>query len=331
MTRTVRPATADDIPRMVELLMQDARARHALDPVLWALADDAPERIEDAIVFALTALEQPFPQAWLVAADGPALAGVVHAMHLPVPPIYAGRQGPPGLILPDSFAAPDALEGTVEALVEAAEADLRAAGARVVLASFVTGGAWRCCLDRRGYEALTLYLARTDLGDARPPTGVRPATEEDVPGIVARSAEHRAILAGLDPFWEIHPEADARFDRWMRRSLTLADRDMRVAGPPDALEGYVIAQPASRLHVPPAHAIAGTGVIDDFHHADLADPSALADGGAGASALLRSAEAAFADRGVGASLVVCPAAWRSKVKLLEAAGYETAMVWQVKR
>ena len=195
----------------------------------------------------------------------------------------------------------------------------------------MTGEAWRSCFARRGYEALTLYLARTDLGDAGPPAGFRPATEEDVPGIVARSAENRAILAGLDPFWEVHPEADARFDRWMRRSLTLSDRDMRVAGPPDALEGYVIAQPASRLHFPPAHAIAGTGVIDDFHHAELADPSALADGGAGAMALLRSAEAAFADRGVGASLVVCPAAWRSKVELLRGAGYETAMVWSIRR
>ena len=130
MTRTVRHATPDDVPRMVELLMRDARDWHALDAVLWALADDAPAQIEDAVLFALTAPEQPFRQAWLVAADGPAITGAIHAMHLPVPPIYAGRFGPPGLILPDSFAAPDAPEGTVEALVEAAEADLRAAGAR---------------------------------------------------------------------------------------------------------------------------------------------------------------------------------------------------------
>ena len=117
----------------------------------------------------------------------------------------------------------------------------------------------------------------------------------------------------------------------MRRSLTLPDRDMRVSGPPDALEGYLIAQPASRLHFPPAHDISGTGVIDDFYHPDLADPSALANAGAGAMALLRAAEAAFAARGIGAAFVVCPAAWTSKVELLEAAGYATAMVWSIRR
>ena len=331
MTRSIRSATPADLPRMVDLLMQDARRRHAADPILWALAGDAPAQIEKAVTIALTAEEQPFRQAWLVAVVGDALVGVIHAMHLPAPPIYAGRHGPPGLILPDSFVATDASEGTVEALVEAAEADLREAGARITLASFVTGEEWRSCFERRGYEPLTLYLARTGLGDAGAPAGVRSATEDDVPGIVARSAQNRAVLVGLDPFWEAHPEADTRFERWMRRSLTLDDRDMLVTGPPNDLEGYVIAQPASRLHFPPAHDISGTGVIDDYYHPDYADPSALVDEGEGATALLGAAERAFADRGIGAAFIVCPAAWHSKIELLEGAGYEAAMVWSIKR
>ena len=295
------------------------------------MADDAAAQIEKAPTFALTAEAQPFPQFWQVAEEDGQLVGVVHSMLLPVPPIYAGEDGMPGLILPDSFAAPDAPGGTVAALVDSAEAALREAGARILLSSFVTGRAWRSAFEAGGYVPLTLYLSRTDMGDAGMPSGVRPATEDDVPGIVARSAENRRVLYDIDPFWAIHAEADTRFDAWMRRSLTLPDRDMIVMGKPAALEGYVIAQPASRLHFPPAHDITGTGVIDDFYHPDLADPATLAHGGAGAAALLRAAEAAFAERGTGAAFIVCPAGWRSKVELLEAAGYETAMVWSIKR
>ncbi|OIQ23391.1 MAG: hypothetical protein BM562_18560 [Alphaproteobacteria bacterium MedPE-SWcel] len=106
---------------------------------------------------------------------------------------------------------------------------------------------------------------------------------------------------------------------------------MMVLGPSEDLQGYIIAQPASRLHFPPAHDITGTGVIDDYHHSDLANPVALDHGGEGASALLRAAEAAFANRGIGAAFVVCPAGWASKIKLLESAGYGTAAVWSIKR
>ena len=47
--------------------------------------------------------------------------------------------------------------------------------------------------------------------------------------------------------------------------------------------------------------------------------------------LLRAAEAAFANRGMEAAFVVCPAGWTSKIELLKSAGYETAMVWSSKR
>ena len=104
-----------------------------------------------------------------------------------------------------------------------------------------------------------------------------------------------------------------------------------VMGIVEELDGDILAPPASRLHFPPAHDITGTGVIDDYYHRDMADPTALADGSEGATALLRAAEAAFANRGVGAAFVVCPAGWLSKIEILEAAGYETAMVWSIKR
>ncbi|MDT0684182.1 hypothetical protein RM543_15970 [Roseicyclus sp. F158] len=271
------------------------------------MADDAASQVEKAVTFALIAEAQPFRQFWQVAENGGRIVCVVHSMLLPVPPIYAGADGTPGLILPDSFAVTDAPEGTVEALVEAAQAVQREAGARIFLSSFVAGPDWRAAFDAKSYEPLTLYFSRSDLGDAGRPSDVRPANEADVPGIVARSAEIRSVLFGIDPFWAIHPEADARFDAWTRRSLTLPDRDMLVMVDPEGLEGYVIAQPASRLHFPPAHNITGTGVIDDFYHPDLADPNALANAGVGSMALLRAAEAAFAERGTGAAFVVCPA------------------------
>lgn len=330
MTQTIRPATPDDTPRLVELLMMDASGRHAEDAILWKLAADASAQIEKALTFALTAEQQPFQQIWQVAENGGQITGVIHAMMLPVPPIYAGSSGDPGLILPDSYVAPDAPSGTAEALLTSAEQALHDAGARIKLAAFVAGKDWRIAFETNGYEPLTLYLSRTDLSVQRMPADVRQATEDDVPGIVTRSAENRQVLFDIDPFWESHPEADPRFSAWMTRSLTLRDRDMMVLGPSCGLEGYVIAQPASRLHFPPAHDIIGTGVIDDYYHSDLANPKAL-EGSYGATALLRAAEAAFANRGVGAALVVCPAGWTSKIKLLESAGYETAMVWSIKR
>lgn len=331
MTRTIRLATPDDIPTLVELLMLDAKARHAADPILWKIADDAPAQIAQALTFALTAEQQPFQQFWQVAEERETVTGVIHSMLLPVPPIYAGPFGAPGLILPDSFVATDARAGTVEALLSAAEDALDEAGARIKLASWVVGEDWRAAFEANGYEPLTLYLSRSDLGDHGQVSDVRQATEDDVPGIVARSAKNRRVLFEIDPFWEIHPEADQRFSAWMTRSLTLRDRDMMVLGECDGLEGYVIAQPASRLHFPLAHDISGTGVIDDYYHRELANPAELNQGVKGSTDLLRAAEAAFANRGIGAAFVVCPAGWASKIKLLDSAGYETAMVWSIKR
>ncbi|MEX0368266.1 MAG: hypothetical protein AB3N22_19545 [Ruegeria sp.] len=331
MTQTIRAAAPDDIPRLVQLLMLDAQDRAAKDATLWKMADDAPAQIEKALTFALTAEQKPVRQFWQVAENGERITGVVHAMMLPVPPIYAGPLGEPGLILPDSFAEPDAPGGTVENLLAAAEQTLHQAGAKIKLASHVAGDAWRTAFAAHGYDPLTLYLSRSNLGDRGMPSGVRSAIEEDVPGIVERSAENRQVLFDIDPFWAIHPEADPRFAAWMTRSLTLRDRDMMVLGSAEYLEGYVIAQPASRLHFPAAHDIAATGVIDDYYHPELANPEALDKGRNGARALLHAAEAAFANRGMKAAFVVCPAGWASRIALLKADGYETAMIWSIKR
>jgi hypothetical protein len=174
-------------------------------------------------------------------------------------------------------------------------------------------------------------LPRPGLESTATSLDVRPALEDDIAEIVRRSADNRKILGDLEIFWTIHAEADDRFRSWMKRSMTLIDRDMLVVGSPDSLDGYVIAQPASRLHFPPAHDITTTGVIDDYFHRGFSDPAKTQDNREAAASLLRAAEAAFVARGVTAALVVCPAAWSSKIRVIENAGYETAMVWMIKR
>lgn len=327
----IRPATLADLPRMVELLMLNAEDRRAHNHVLWPIVDDADAKVEEAVRFALAAEKQPLRQQWLVANAAGMLVGITHSVLLPVPPIYAGNWGDPGLLMPECFITQAAPAGTLEALLDAAETDLRRAGAEIFLASFIAGDALRSCFSERGYQPITLYLAKSGFANTASSGGARAASESDVEGIVRRSAEHRQILLGLDPFWTPHPEADTRFGNWMRRSLTLQDRDMLVVGPQGSPEGYAIAQPASRLHFPPAHDISETGVVDDYFHNDYSNPSELQGSGRGAASLLGAAEAAFARRGIRAALVVCPALWTSKVTVLENAGYRTAMTWMIRR
>ena len=117
----------------------------------------------------------------------------------------------------------------------------------------------------------------------------------------------------------------------MRRSLTFKDRDMFVATAAGVVRGYITAQPIAPLLVPAAHDIAAVGVVDDFYDEDLLDISALLNGGSSAESLLAAAESAFARRAINSTLVVCPAAWPSKVALLERRGYQQAKLWMLKR
>ena len=331
MTADIRVATPSDVPRMVELLLRDAERRRAHNSALWGLADDASSKIAEAVNYALTSDNQPFQQTWLVAETDGELVGAVHSAILPVPPIYDGKWGEPGLLMPETFVAQRAAAGTLEALVIAAEADLLASGAGLLIASYVCDDELGQLFRDRGYEPVTLYLSKSGLKSAPRSADVRTATNQDIDGIVIRSAQNRSILYDLNPFWTPHAEADTRFGEWMKKSLTFTDRDMLVSGPQEAIDGYIIAQPAARLHFPPAHEISFTGVIDDFFHSQFADPAELQDGGVAAQALLQSAETRFAEREVTTAFVVCPAAWTSKIALLEDAGYRTAMMWMTKR
>jgi len=302
-----------------------------LDPVLWRIAADAPTRIERT-VGTLNGPQASARELWFVAEQADRILGITHAVLVPVPPIYDSAMGSPGLLLDDCFISADAPSGTAEALLAATEAALRAAGALRLVASCPAAGPLRPLYERHGYEPVTVYMGKHRFSSGALPRGVRPASAEDVPGIVKRSAEHRRMLARINPrFWHNHPAADRRFDAWMRRSLTLRDRDMFVMGGAHAVRGYVIAQPISPLLVPAAHDVAAIGAIDDFYDADFADISTVSEGASSGANLLAAAESAFARRGVDSTLVICPAGWASKMSLLEQRGYWPAKLWMLRR
>ncbi|MCR8548263.1 hypothetical protein M4578_10510 [Salipiger sp. P9] len=332
MSLTIRPAEISDLDALTALLLADAEDRHTAEPKLWQLDDAAQSKTRAALESVLGAAQPPLRQHWLVAISEGRLVGATHSLLLPVPPIYAGAFGPPGLLMEDGAVTPDAPRGTRRALLEAAETDLIGTGARILLASSVPGGAWESAYARRGYAPLTLYFAKTGLARPVAFAAVRQATAEDVPEIVASSAVNRRILESLHPpFWKPHDEADDRFGAWMRRSLSLEDRDMFVSQADGRVRGYAISQPATSLHIPAAHNIAGIGVIDDFFDDALAQPARLGPEAPRAGALLSAAEAARRERGDHSVLVVCPAAWHGKIDLLERYGYHNAITWHIRQ
>jgi len=331
MAVTIRPAGPADLDAMTALLLRDADRRRSINPSLWRVKPEARAAIAANLASTLGTDAAAPRRSWLVAEENGTLIGLTHSLLLPVPPIYAGEFGPPGLIMEDSTLAPTAAADTAAALLQAAEADLIAAGARILLASSLPGGSWQAALAAQGYHPLTLYLSKTGLTGAERPEEVRQATAGDIPAIVALSAAHRQTLCALDTFWKPHPEADARFDHWMRRSLTLSDRDMFVSEVAGRIEGYAISQPATPLHFPPAHDIGGVGIIDDFYHRDFRDIADPAQNHSAASHLIAAAEAALARRDRTAALVICPAGWASKRAFLETTGHSVALVWHIKR
>jgi hypothetical protein len=332
MPPAIRLATLQDLPAIVALLLQDAEARRALDPLLWRIVGDASARIESAVGAALDGSQVTGRELWFVDEYAGQVVGVSHAMLVPVPPIYDGSAGSPGLLLDDCFISADAPSGTAEALLVGTEAALLTRGAPRLIASCPAAGRLRPLYERHSYEPVTLYMVKHRLSPVALPAGVRTANAEDIAGIVKRSAEHRGMLVRINPrFWHIHPEADSRFEAWMRRSLTFKDRDMLVTTTAAEARGYVIAQPIAPLLVPTAHEITAIGIIDDFYDEDFAN---IAPGSTEALSgwnLLAAAEDAFARRAIDSALVVCPAGWLSKISLLEKRGYRTAKLWMLRR
>ena len=173
MSLNIRAANLSDIDTMVDLLIQDADQRSRENPNLWALDTNPREKIATTIKTAMTHENPPFRQHWLLAESADKPVGITHSILLPVPPIYAGDFGAPGLIMEDCFVAEDAPASTLKALLKAAETDLIEAGAKVLVASSVAGGAWALEYAKQDYEPLTLYLAKSNLNEASGFEGIR--------------------------------------------------------------------------------------------------------------------------------------------------------------
>ena len=333
MTTRIRRAEPADIPAIAALLLEDARRREALDHDLWAVAPDAPARVTAGLRTLADPVTGPFTHHWMVAEAGGTVRAVAHGVNVPAPPIVDLHGGTAGILLDDSHLGADG--ETAAALLAQTERVLADAGAVLLVAATPAGWTGRTrLLQAAGYEPTTLYMAKTGFGgDGQADSPARPATEADVDGIARLSARHRADLQAANPvFWNIHAEADARFAAWMRTSLGFADRSIFVTGRPERIDGYIIAQPGSPLHLPPAHEAARVGLIDDFHAGAFEPFDGDGDGGSWdrAAALLDAAETAFRAKGLDTAMAICPARFTAKAGLLEARGYRTANLWTVK-
>jgi hypothetical protein len=300
------------------------------EPEIWPLADNSSEKILNVVQTGIEGADGAPKELWQVAEASGRIVGVSRAMMLPIPPVYAGLLGLPGLILDDFAVADDAEPQTGEVLLQATEAALIKAGAGFFLVSNVACDTPRSELDRLGYAPLTLYFAKAGLEPTGIPTVVRPATTQDVPGIVTASAKHRKKVAEISTFWTPHTEADSRFGDWMEYSLTLTDRDMMVIDQPDGLHGYIIAQPIAGFLVPTGHDREKLGVMDDFYDDDFSEIAGTPNDAPNAVALLSAAESALDTRGFQAAFVVCPAGWPSKRSVLGGHGYTVAKTWFIK-
>lgn len=290
------------------LLLTAARERTALEPDLW------PRHLEARV---RARLERDFTQperfAWFLAERGGETVGVVSTGLFPAPPVYQSLLA--GLIGEDLSAAPDALP----ALLDAAEDFLGDGGAALLVAACPARDTARLTgLKGRGYRPLTLWMVRPVDPQATRPPFVRPATGADLPALVRLNAAAQESKRRAEPrFWTPHPEAPARFEGWMRHSLTLPDRDVLVHEGPDGVDGFVVPQPTN---LPPAHDAARVGTLDDL----------AADDWATFTPLLRAADHALAARGCTTAQAICPANWPQRRAVLEAAGFRTANLWLIK-
>lgn len=319
MATSVRLATADDLPAIAALLLQEAAERSASDPALWPVAGDARQRIEAAFADELRAQG---PSRWLVAEAKGAVAGVARFGVIPCPPIYQLGGGFAFVLFDDTYVSPAAPDDAFAGLIAAAERQGRAMGAVIFLAACAPfQRAKMQALAAAGYGVVTCYLVKHGLAIGDVPASVRAATAEDVPAIVAMGVRSQQVLAAANArMWTPHAEAPARFGAWMQYSLSLSDRRIFVCGEAERA-GFVIAQPASPFHLPLACGREHLGLIDDFWAAAF---------GADARDLLAAAEHAFVQQGRTSAMAIAPAAWPAKQASLRAAGYGEGNAWLLK-
>jgi hypothetical protein len=323
----VRPARPGDLAAVCALLLRDAADRATSDGALWVPATDAAQRVAGAF-------SEEVPEGrtvrWLVAEVANVVVGVVRFGVIPCPPIYHLAGGLALLLFDETCVSSLAPEGALAALIEAAEREGAAMGAVIQLAACAAFQLGKCrAFEAAGYAIVTQYLVKHGFADgsaSRSP--VRVAAPADIPAIVAMGVEaQKALCEANAKMWKPHPDAPTRFGAWMQYSLRLPDRRILVfdAGEPS---GFVIAQPASALHVPISCERSHIGLIDDFWASAFAAADALSS--SDASMLLCAAEAEFVRRGRTSTMAICPKDWRAKNDVLRGRGYVDGNTWMLK-
>ncbi|GMA13742.1 hypothetical protein GCM10025871_00730 [Deinococcus metallilatus] len=309
-TITTRRTGKEDIPALIPLILVAARTRAELEPALWPLHPEAENRVRSRLEGEFSSPER---FAWFLAEQNGEAVGVISAGLYPAPPVYRSLLA--GLIGEDFYAD---TPGALPLLLSAAESFLRAAEAALINAACPARDKERLrLLQAHGYAPLTLWMARPVDPSVPAPASIRPAREDDLPALVRLNRDAQEGKRRANPrFWTPHPEASARFEDWMRHSLTLPDRDLLVHEGPSGVDGFVVAQPAGS---PPAHNAEGVGLIDDLY----------ADAWNIFPALLNAAHHAFHKRGKHTVEVICPAAWTERAAALEDAGFRPANLWLI--
>lgn len=322
----VRPASADDLASIGELLVQDAAERAAHDRSLWPTTADAAQRIAQALGDEVAGGGSV---RWLVAEAGGVVTAVARFGLIPCPPIYHLAGGSAFVLLEDTHASASAPADALASLIAAAEREARAMGAVIFLAACAPFQRTKLrALEAAGYSVVTQYLVKHELARGPLSAAVRPAAAPDVADIVAMSAKsQRALCEANAQMWKPHPDAPARFAAWMTYSLTLVDRRIFVSSEGDQ-GGFVIAQPVSPFHMPLSSARGHMGLIDDFWAASFAATEAA--NGSQARDLLNAAEIEFGRRGMTSAMLICPAAWPAKNRSVRSHGYRDGTTWMLK-
>ena len=314
---TIRIANELDFKQTTHFALQNAKRRNLTNSDFWKLADDAKQQLERHHEFALK------EGVLLVSQASDVLTGFALIWIYPAPLVYDLGDKLAGLI--EDFFAPDIK--TADELMNAALERIKIRNGCV--AALDTPASWT---DRHELASrfdllpASEYWVKTNL-EQHAKNAVRQATEADFSSIVEFNAHaQKRKQESNSRFWKIHPDAPARFEAWMRHSLTLADRSIFVA---EDSRGFIVAQPTRLL---PGHRTSDLiGCIDDFWSEDFGYSLEIHnDNYEIGTCLLQAAESDFYARGARTSLVITTSAWKSKNQLLKANGYHPAYFWSVK-
>ena len=104
---------------------------------------------------------------------------------------------------------------------------------------------------------------------------------------------------------------------------------MFVSRTKNAVDGFIIAQPGSPLHIPAAHDVSRIGLIDDFYAAAF-EGHVSSDDQPRIAGLISAAERMFEAKGINSAMAICPVKMTEKARFLAGHGFRSGNLWMVK-